>query len=196
MPCATPFLPFRVGWAFRFSRKNFRAQDGAGHCQKRISAADAGPPESIARGGRGLCLPAAIRGNAHDVIPASQVPHRDHRRTGRRDRRQRAGRETAEGDAARRRDPRAGGRAHGALFYGGRDCEDGGGGADGGWSVINRSSPRLLRIALDPRLRGDERGRTLTRNKKNRKRALQRFLNTEISLADATIGTDFGSGPA
>src|SRR5262249_11666313 len=57
---------------------------------ERISAADAGPPESIARGGRGFCLPAAVRGNAHDVIPASQVPHRDHRRTGRRDRRQRA----------------------------------------------------------------------------------------------------------
>src|SRR5262249_55454863 len=43
-----------------------------------------------------------------------------------------------------------GSRAHGALFCGERDCEGGGGGADGGWSVISLSSPRLLRITLDP----------------------------------------------
>jgi hypothetical protein len=44
-------------------------------------------------------LPSAA---ALTISPPPQVPHRDHRRTRRRDRRQRAGRQAADGDAARR----------------------------------------------------------------------------------------------
>jgi pimeloyl-ACP methyl ester carboxylesterase len=61
-----------------FAKKTF-TEVGAGHRQKRVSAADADPPQPAARGGRGLGIPAAVRRRAHGVIPPPQVPHRDHR---------------------------------------------------------------------------------------------------------------------
>jgi hypothetical protein len=63
-----------------FAKKTFAPRPEPDIVRKEY-AAHAGPPESTARGCLGLGIPAAVSGNAHDVIPPPQVPHRDHRRT-------------------------------------------------------------------------------------------------------------------
>jgi pimeloyl-ACP methyl ester carboxylesterase len=117
--------PISLAWPSAFREENFRAPVGARRCQKRISAPDADPPQSVARGGRGLGFHAVVRGDAHDVIPPPRVPHRDHRRTRRQGRRQRPSGAAAEGNATRRRDARTGCWPHGALFRGRQDRKDG-----------------------------------------------------------------------
>src|SRR5262245_9489031 len=80
-PALHRFSNFKLARPPAFREENFRAKVRAGRRQERISAADADPPQPAARGGRGLGIPVAVRGQAHDVISPPQVPHRDHRRT-------------------------------------------------------------------------------------------------------------------